>query len=77
MANENKGESPKYKLLERAYIDDVLYEEGATITYEGIPGYHMEAANAAATAMKVGIQPVEEAVISNADPLGGRPGVST
>lgn len=53
MANENKGESPKYKLLERAYIDDVLYEEGATITYEGIPGYHMEAANAAATAMKV------------------------
>jgi hypothetical protein len=53
VANENKGESPKYKLTEKAYIDDVLYEEGAVITYAGIPGYHMEAANAAAEAMKV------------------------
>jgi len=52
MANAPKGDGAQYKLTERAYIDDVLYEEGATITYAGIPGYHMEAANPAGEAMK-------------------------
>lgn len=47
-----KGETPKYKLSEAAYIDDVLYAAGDTIEYAGHPGYHMEPANKAAEAMK-------------------------
>jgi hypothetical protein len=49
---DQKGDAPKYKLTEKAFIDDVLYEEGATITYAGVPGHHMEPANAAAKAMR-------------------------
>jgi hypothetical protein len=51
MANALKSDVPQYTLTEKAYIDDVLYEVGATISYPGIPGYHMEPANAAAEAM--------------------------
>jgi len=46
------GEPPRYKLLERAYIDDKLLEEGTEIVYEGVPGYHMDPVNAPAHAMK-------------------------
>jgi hypothetical protein len=55
---------PRYRLKEKAYIDDILYEPEAMpiddetdepkplyINYRGIPGYHMEAANDAARAM--------------------------
>lgn len=51
-------EAPKYKLLEPAYIDDILYgeekvnsEKGVVIFFEGIPGPHMKPLNAAARAM--------------------------
>jgi hypothetical protein len=47
-----KGEAPKYRLTECAYINDILYEPGAIITYEGVPGWHMEPANKAARLMK-------------------------
>lgn len=45
------SEAPQYQLSEAAYIDDVLYEPGATIKYAGIPGHHMAPLNAAAEAM--------------------------
>lgn len=41
---------PKYKLTERAYIADVLYEVGDSIDFDGIPGAHMDPLNAAARA---------------------------
>lgn len=44
-------EPPQYKLTEPAYIHDVLYEAGATIWFDGIPGYHMEPLNDAARDM--------------------------
>lgn len=47
-----KGEAAKYKLTERAYIDDILHEPDAVIAYAGIPGHHMEPVNDAARAMK-------------------------
>jgi len=49
---EASAEAPKYELTEAAYIDDVLLSPGATITYKGIPGHHMEPLNDAARAMK-------------------------
>jgi hypothetical protein len=45
-------EVPQYKLSEPAYIDDILYDTGATIKYRGVPGYHMEPVNDAAREMK-------------------------
>jgi hypothetical protein len=50
--NQDDSETPRYKLTEPAYIDDILYEAGAVISYAGVPGYHMEPENAAAEAMK-------------------------
>jgi hypothetical protein len=49
--NQEKGATPKYKLTERAYIDDALLEAGAEIEYVGVPGHHMEPVNDAAKAM--------------------------
>lgn len=54
------SETPRYKLLEKAYIDDVYYDpekvpkdadglaKPLVIEYLGIPGPHMEPVNAAA-----------------------------
>src|ERR1700737_2762524 len=47
-----KGEAPRYKLTEKAYIDDVLYEADAVITFHGIPCHYMEPVNAAAKTAK-------------------------
>lgn len=47
-----KPNAPLYKLTEAAYIDDKLFPEGATINFDGIPGYHMEPMDKAAEAMK-------------------------
>jgi hypothetical protein len=47
-----KPGAPRYKLTEAAYIDDKLYQEGDTINYDGIPGYHMEPLDKAAEDMK-------------------------
>ena len=47
-----KGEAPKYKLTEKAYIDDTLYEADAVITFHGIPCHYMEPVNAAARKQK-------------------------
>lgn len=47
-----KGEAPKYRLEEVAYIGDVMYEKEAVIEWHGIPGWHMEPVNEAAKAMK-------------------------
>lgn len=47
-----KQGAPRYKLLEPAYIDDVMYPEGAEINYAGVPGYFMEPVDDAARAMK-------------------------
>lgn len=46
-----KAEPPQYRLTEPAYIHDVLYEAGASIYFEGVPGPHMEPLNDAAQAM--------------------------
>jgi hypothetical protein len=47
-----KAGAPKYRLNEAAYIDDKLYQEGDFINYDGIPGFHMDAADKAAEDMK-------------------------
>lgn len=51
-----EGKEPKgparYKLTEQAYIHDRIYEAGADIDFDGIPGHHMEPLNDAARAMK-------------------------
>jgi len=49
---QTKGEAPKYRLEEVAYIGDVMYEKGAEIEWRGIPGWHMEPVNEAAKVMK-------------------------
>jgi hypothetical protein len=46
-----KGEPPQYQLTEKAYIHDVLYEPGASVYFDGIPGPHMEPLNDAAKEM--------------------------
>ncbi|MGF6764061.1 hypothetical protein P3T24_004392 [Paraburkholderia sp. GAS33] len=49
---------PRYRLTEKAYINDILYDPEAQdprlheVDYEGIPGHHMEPVNAAAHYMK-------------------------
>jgi hypothetical protein len=52
MAREQSSEKPRYKLTTQAYIGDVLYEPEQVITYEGVPGWHMEPENDAAREMK-------------------------
>jgi hypothetical protein len=42
---------PQYKLTERAYLGDVLYEEGAVIEFETQPSHYMAPLNDAAKAM--------------------------
>ncbi len=44
--------TPRYKLNEAAYINDILHKPGDEITYAGIPGHHMDPINAAAKVMK-------------------------
>lgn len=59
LENESQtgGQSPKYKLTERAYLKadgdqfEMLHEEGAEIEFRGVPGYHMQPVNAAAKRM--------------------------
>jgi hypothetical protein len=43
---------PKYRLTETAFVDDKICVEDEEIDFEGIPGYHMVAINAAAKEMK-------------------------
>lgn len=47
-----KGEAPRYKLTERAYLDDTLHEADAVITFTGIPCHYMEPMNDAARKAK-------------------------
>lgn len=49
---QSQRETPKYRLEECAYINDVMYEKEAVIEWRGIPGWHMEPVNDAARAMK-------------------------
>ncbi|SIO58400.1 hypothetical protein [Paraburkholderia phenazinium] len=59
---KSKGEAPvqipRYRLTEKAYINDILYDPEAQnpnlheVDYEGIPGHHMEPVNEAARVMK-------------------------
>ncbi|TDY26299.1 hypothetical protein B0G81_6809 [Paraburkholderia sp. BL6665CI2N2] len=50
-------ECPRYELTEQAYLRtendnfERLHEEGATIEFRGVPGYHMVPLNDAAKAM--------------------------
>ena len=46
------SEQAQYKLTEKAYIDDVLYEPDAVITFSGIPMHYMLPVNEAAKAAK-------------------------
>ena len=47
-----KPGAPRYRLTESAYIDDQLLEPGAEISYEGIPGHHMDPLDDVAREMK-------------------------
>lgn len=44
----NKGQAPRYRLTERAYLDDHLYEAGAEITWLLPPAHYMQPLNATA-----------------------------
>ena len=51
-------EIPRYRLAEKAYIDDILYDPESPnpdlheVNYEGVPGWHMEPVNEAARLTK-------------------------
>ena len=48
---EQPPKGPRYELTAQAYIDDVLHEIGARITYIGKPGWHMKPINNEARAL--------------------------
>lgn len=43
---------PKYRVTERSYINLTMYEEGATVDFDGVPGPNLEPLDAAAVAAK-------------------------
>lgn len=49
---QTKGDAPRYRLDEVAYINDVMHEKDAVIEWRGIPGWHMHPVNEAAQQMK-------------------------
>jgi hypothetical protein len=57
-AAKNDREVPRYRLTEKAYIDDILYDPESPnpalheVDYKGVPGWHMEPVNEAARMMK-------------------------
>ncbi|EOX8473424.1 TPA: hypothetical protein ACXZX0_000443 [Salmonella enterica] len=46
------SEIPRFKLLEKSFIDGALLDEGAEIEFSGIPGSRLEPLNDAARAAK-------------------------
>ncbi len=49
--SEVDDSKPRYELTEQSYLGDVLYEEGAEVVFEGVPGPHMIPLNEAAEKM--------------------------
>ena len=46
--SSSKGQAPRYKLTDRAYLNDTMYEKGAEITWHEPPAWYMEPINASA-----------------------------
>lgn len=63
---------PRYRMSQRAYLNDMLVEEGQEATYKGVPGPHMIPLNASAkeAAQKAGYyDPATEEIQPAHDPI--------
>lgn len=66
---ETNGETPRYRLTEKAYLNDTLMDVDAEVDFTGIPGYYMKPLNQAAKDMLKKYPPREMNVVEMMTPL--------